>query len=149
MKIKNVAILIVFLLFSIVVFKPVNTYAIGNNFSINHSLAKSNSSTCDNKYKEGSCASLLGNPKCEDSVAWLVQEIFTIIKYAGPFILLVLSSIDFIKVIIQGDDESMSKAQKKLIIRIIGVVLLFFVPNLVWLIMELFGVVSNPTCGIK
>ena len=123
MNTKKIIILTI-LLSIIVIFAPVNGYAL-------------------------TCKSLLGSPNNENSLAWLIQEAFSILKYAGPFILLVFSSIDFVKVIAQGDDESMSKAQKKLIFRIIGVVLLFFVPNLVWLIMELFGVVSSPTCGIK
>lgn len=150
MNIKKITILIMFLLFFVVVFKPVNTYATESTFKVNHSLAKSSNPACNKKYTDdGNCASLLGNPKCEESIAWLVQEIFNILKYAGPFLLLVLSSVDFIKVIAQGDDESMSKAQKKLVIRMLCVVLLFFIPNLVMFLLQLFGIVSNPTCGIK
>ena len=149
MNIKNIAFIIVFMLFSVVVFRPVETYAVGNTFSINHSLKKT-SAACKKQYKnEKDCASLLGNPKCEESIAWLIQELFNVVKYAGPFLVLVLSSVDFVKTIANGDDETMSKAQKKLLIRMLGVVLLFFIPNLVWFILELFGIVTNPTCGVK
>ena len=44
----------------------------------------------------------------------------------------------------------MKKAQKKLIIRLIAMVFLFFVPDLVFTILNIFGMVStDPTCGIS
>ena len=88
-------------------------------------------------------------PKNEDDFAWLLQEIFNVVKYVGPFLLLVLSSIDFAKTIIQNDDESMQKAQKRLFTRIILVLLLFFIPDLVMVILGIFGLTDDPTCGIE
>ena len=96
------------------------------------------------------CRAILGNVENEESVAWMVQQIFNIVKYAGPFLVLVLSSVDFAKTIVQNDEETMKKAQKKLIIRLIAMVFLFFVPDLVFTILNIFGMVStDPTCGIS
>ena len=94
-----------------------------------------------------SCSSLLGDPNDENSVAWLLQVIFDILKVVGPLLVIVLSSIDFAKVIIQSDDESMGKAKRKLIYRLILAVLLFFVPILLEVMLDLFGFVSE--CGIQ
>lgn len=102
--------------------------------------------------QEQSCdpdQSLLGNPNDPDSVAWLLQQILNYIRVLGPILVVVLSSIEFAKVIIQSDDEAMGKAQKKLINRLILVVALFFIPTIVEVVLQLFGIMGNPTCGIK
>lgn len=93
--------------------------------------------------------SLLGNVNDEDTVAWLLQEIFNYIKILGPLLVVVLSSVEFAKVIIQSDDEAMAKAQKKLITRIILAACLFFIPTLVSAVLDLFGITSNATCGLE
>lgn len=92
--------------------------------------------------------SMLGDPEDEDSVAWLLQQILNYIKILGPILVVVLSSLDFAKVIIQSDDEAMAKAQKKLIYRLILAAALFFIPTLVMVLLNLFGITSDPTCGI-
>lgn len=57
---------------------------------------------------------ILGNVNDENSVAWLVNEILNYLKIIGPFLVLILSSIEFVKAILMSDDESLSKAQKNL-----------------------------------
>ena len=74
---------------------------------------------------------------------------FNVIKIVGPVIVIVLSSIDFAKVIIKNDDEAMAKAQKKLIIRLILAASLFFIPLLVELALNIFGLTGSSTGGIK
>ena len=92
--------------------------------------------------------SMLGDPEDEDSVAWLLQQLLNYIKILGPILVVVLSSLDFAKVIIQSDDEAMAKAQKKLIYRLLLAAALFFIPTLVMVLLNLFGITSDPTCGI-
>ncbi len=94
-------------------------------------------------------SSLLGNPNDPDSVAWLLQQILNYIRVIGPILVVILSSIEFAKVIIQSDDEAMGKAQKKLINRLILLVALFFIPTLVEVVLQLFGITGDPTCGLK
>ncbi len=93
--------------------------------------------------------SLLGDPREPNSVAWLLQQVLDFIKVVGPILVVILSSIDFAKVIIKIDDEAMAKAQKKLITRLILAALLFFIPMLVTVLLDLFGLTSSGTCGLN
>ena len=103
----------------------------------------------DKDYNEDkTCESLLGDPTKEDSVAWLIQEVLNIIKVLGPILVLVLSGFDFVKVILNGDDNAMKAAQKKLGVRLILVACLFFLPSIVMWLLDFFHF-TNSTCGIN
>lgn len=132
---KRKTLILFSLVFIMVLFIPINIYALNTgNFSL-----------------IADCGAF-GNPDNPDTTAWLLKEIFSIIKYVGPFLLLILSSIDFLRAIIQSDEEHMTKAQKKLLIRAVLVLALFFVPDFVFVILQIFDVVGNPddpTCGIE
>lgn len=93
--------------------------------------------------------SILGNVNDENSVAWLLQQVFNFIKVIGPLLVVVLSSVDFAKVIINSDDEAMTQASKKLMRRLILAAALFFIPTLVQAILDVFGFTSDATCGIQ
>lgn len=86
---------------------------------------------------------ILGNVDCECSVAWLINEILNYLKILGPFLVLILSSIDFLKAIITSDDESLTKAQKSLITRLILAAALFILPTLIKAILDIFGITSG------
>ena len=107
-----------------------------NNLEVRHSLAD-----CGD--------SLLGNPNDENSVAWLLQTLLNYIKVIGPVLVIVLSSVDFLKVIVKSDDDAMAAATKKLGYRLILAALLFFIPTIVTAILQLFGITSDSTCGIQ
>lgn len=92
---------------------------------------------------------ILGNVNDEDSVAWLLQKVLNYLKIIGPFIVVVMSGVDFAKVIVTSDDEGMKKAQKKLITRLILAASLFFLPQLVMALLDIFGITSNATCGLR
>ena len=125
---------------------PIKTNAIElHNVSSTFNILDNN--TSQNIDCDGS-DSLLGNPEDENSVAWLLQQIFNFVKIVGPILVVVLSSIDYAKVIIQSDDESMGKANKKLMWRLILAALLFFIPLLIQVFLQMFGFTSDPTCGI-
>lgn len=91
---------------------------------------------------------LLGNVNDENSVAWLLQRILNYLKILGPMIVVVMSGIDFAKVIVTSDDEGMKKAQKKLITRLLLAASLFFLPELVVALLDIFGITSDATCGL-
>lgn len=91
---------------------------------------------------------LLGDPSDEDSVAWLVQLALNIVKVAGPILVVLLSSIDFIMVIVKSDSEAFAKAQKKLITRLILAILLFVIPVIVEVLLGVFGI-TGTTGGIR
>lgn len=93
--------------------------------------------------------SVLGDPKDEDSVAWLLDQILTYSTIAGMLLVIVLSSVDFLTVIVKSDDESMAKAAKKFAYRLIFAGLLFFVPTITNAILDIFGLTSQSTCGLQ
>ena len=95
------------------------------------------------------CNSILGNPANPNSPAWLLKKLLDYLKILGPMIVLVMSSIDFIKALLASDDESMQKAYKKLMTRLVLALLLFFIPELVELLLEIFGFMSDPLCGLQ
>ena len=144
---------------------PMNTYAFDYNYldSINESVYiledddnfegisnVENSGLDMDKYnQEQNCEGLLGDPADTESVAWLLQELLTVLKIVGPLLVVVLSSVDFAKVIISGDSEAMTKAGKKLASRLVLAVALFFVPIIVSALLDVFGITGNPTCGLR
>ena len=95
------------------------------------------------------CDSVLGSTSDPNSVAWLLQQILNYIRALGPAIVVVLSGVEFAKVIVTSDDDGMKKAQKKLIYRLILIVALFFVPTITFAILDIFGMTNDPTCGLE
>ena len=100
------------------------------------------SSLKDNK----ECKGILGNPDNEDSVAWFLVKILNYLRLLGPLMVLVLSSLDFAKAILTSDDESLKKAQSSLITRLILAALLFILPTLIEVILDIFGFTSSDVC---
>lgn len=158
--------LIILTFISLTVFAPIKVNAVTiddskNNFFSNiYLLEKDNGITStddvndwmDDYNQEQECEgsnSILGDPEDEDSVAWLLQQALNYIKVIGPILVVILSSIDFAQVIIKSDDDAMKKAQKKLITRLILAACLFFIPTLVQVMLDIFGITSAPTCGIS
>ena len=114
-----------------------------NNSDLNSDKStKSKKSTKSNNYN-------LVNPNDENSVAWLLQQILNYIRIIGPILVVVLSSVDFAVVIVKNDDDSLGKAKKKLINRLLLVAALFLAPTLVSAILDIFGITGEGTCGIS
>ena len=138
-----IKIFLILFLFSCLNFQETSVCA-----SENAGVAPSDVSGVDVKTINNS--SILGSTSDPDSVAWLLQQILNYIRALGPAIVVVLSGVEFAKVIVTGDDDGMKKAQKKLITRLILVALLFFVPTITLAILDIFGMSSNdPTCGLE
>ena len=158
---KKSILTIILVLTLVVVPIKVNAFEIDNNNLIQIAAKKKNNNnnngTDTSNWGQGynqpqNCSgdkSILGNVNDPNSVAWLLQQVLNYIKILGPILVVVLSSVEFAKVIINSDDEAMAKAQKKLITRIILAACLFFIPTLVQAALDLFGFTSDATCGIK
>jgi len=154
--VRKKIIIILFVFISAFFIYPVSTNAVSiNDVSSDIYLLEDDPSELDllDEYnKEQTCEgsdSLLGDPNDPNSVAWLLQEILNYIKIIGPIFVVVLSSIDFAGVVVKGDDEAMTKAKKKLTTRLILAACLFFVPVFVEVLLDLFGITSNATCGLN
>ena len=92
------------------------------------------------------CGSYLGSPDNVDDPAYWLQKILDIMKYVAIIALLVFVILDFIKAIANNDKDALIKAGSTSMKRFVYCVLLFFMPSVVKLILELFGIYSN--CGI-
>lgn len=151
---KKTIITLLLIITSVMFITPINTKALEVNNAISvvsenfYVMETTVTDVSPNMDCSGSDNSILGDPNDENSVAWLVQLALDVIKVAGPALVIILSSIDFIKVIVKSDDEEMAKAQKKLIIRLILALLLFVIPFITQFLLQIFGVYSDPTCGI-
>ena len=155
---KKSLITIVLILSTIFVVTPINTKALSLNDTVTNNIYVLDDTTgeiedwLDETNQEQDCdgsSSLLGDPDDESSVAWLLQQILNFIKILGPILVVVLSSVDFIQVIVKSDDEAMAKAQKKLVKRLVLAALLFVIPTLVEVILDIFGFTGDPNCGLK
>ncbi len=132
---KNIKKVLSFIVLTFIFINIIGIFDV-NALEVRHSLADCGSS-------------LLGSPSDPDSVAWLLQKLLDYIKVFGPILVIVLSSVDFLKVIIKSDDDAMAAATKKLGYRLILAGLLFFIPTIVEVLLGIFGITSDPTCGIQ
>lgn len=93
---------------------------------------------------------LEGAADCEDIIdaeVWeFLQQVFNVIKYAGPILCLILSVFDFIKATASQDKDALVKAAKTTGKRVVYALILFFVPTLINFLFPLLGWVG--TCGI-
>lgn len=147
----------IILVLSLLCFSPINTKALELpkvlEITTNSTyILDVNNTTTNTETEVQECSgkdSIFGDPSDPNSVAWLIQEILNYIKILGPILVIVLSSVDFIKVIVKSDDKEMAAAQRKLIIRLILALLLFLIPTIVNAILNIFGYSTDPTCGLK
>lgn len=88
------------------------------------------------------CTEVLGQSFTE-----VLLDIFKIIRIVTPILLLVLIAKDLLSAVGQSKEDEMKKAIGLIVKRIIAAVLIFFIPTIVTLILNLIGW-SSGTCGI-
>ena len=119
------------------------TFSDGAYFGVAQSNNNAVSDFTNDYNQEQSCDSILGDPNDENSVAWLLNKILTYTTIVGMILVVVLSSIDFLKVIVNSSDDDMAKAAKKLALRLIFAAFLFFVPTLTAAGLDIFNLTSD------
>lgn len=77
-----------------------------------------------------------------------VQGLFSLIKIATPLLVVVLSTIDYIKAIASSNGDDLKKANKRTIQRLIIGLIVFFLPFLLDLLFHMFGLYDLSSCGI-
>lgn len=92
------------------------------------------------------CNYMLGSLNDETSTAYLLQEIFNIFKFAAPVCVLVFSTVDYIKSVVNQNKEDVVKTTGKTAKRLILAAVLFCLPTLITAVFELIG--WTGTCGI-
>lgn len=90
---------------------------------------------------------LLGDVDVDTSPAYWLNWVLNLIKYIAIIALLVLVTMDFLTALVQNDKDAIKKAGTKAIKRFIYCVILFFIPNIVNILLDLFGISGG--CDIK
>jgi hypothetical protein len=149
-------ILIIFItIFSLFIINSVNINVHAVTLSDYVQIADENDTAWINDYNNevnnqstGDCNSLLGSPSDSTSVAWLLFTVLNWMRVLGPLAVIVLSGIEFAQAIVKSDDDTMKKAKGHLTTRLVMAGLLFLIPSVVKLLLDVFNLTSDPMCGI-
>ncbi len=149
-------ILIIFItIFSLFIINSVNINVHAVTLSDYVQIADENDTAWINDYNNevnnqstGDCNSLLGSPSDPNSVAWLLFTVLNWMRVLGPLAVIVLSGIEFAQAIVKSDDDTMKKAKGHLTTRLVMAGLLFLIPSVVKLLLDVFNLTSDPMCGI-
>lgn len=97
--------------------------------------------------KYTNCGEIIGSDMSE-----LLRNIVNVSRILIPILLNVLGIVDFAKAIFSGNEEGMKKAQAKFIKRLIIGVVIFLIPSLLKLVLnvahKIWPVIDNTLCGI-
>lgn len=104
--------------------------------------------TKDYTPSKSNCPIFVNSDGTTNQLYELVQEAFTFIKILTPILVGVLSLIDYIKAITSSNDDEIKKATQRTIKRLVIGVLLFFLPFLLDLLFDIFGLTDVSRCGI-
>lgn len=83
----------------------------------------------------------------------IISDILNWIRILAPAALIVFTAVDFGSAILSQDNDSIKKASSKVLKRAIATIVLFFVPTIIRVILNLPGVrdviqiPSDPLCG--
>lgn len=77
-----------------------------------------------------------------------LQDVFLGIRLLAPALVIILSTIDYIKAIAASNQDNMKKVNQKTIKRVIAGLIIFFIPLLLDILFKLFGIYDLSTCGI-
>lgn len=94
------------------------------------------------------CTTMFGSVSTEGSPAYWIDWILNLMKYIAIIALLVLITIDFLTALAQNDKDAIKKASGKAMKRFIYCIILFFIPTIVNLLLNLFGL-AEQTCDIE
>ena len=91
------------------------------------------------------CQAVFGDPKDSNSIAFMLQEMFDLIKFLDVVLILGLTIVEFVKAIPAGED-ALKKAITVTGKRLIAGIIIFFVPTVLNFIFDIAGFYG--TCGI-
>lgn len=83
----------------------------------------------------------------DPEVIKFLQQIFNVFKFAAPVLVLVYSTLDFVKAATSQDKEALQKAAKTALKRVLLAMLLFVIPELINFLFDKLKM--SGTCGIK
>ena len=93
------------------------------------------------------CSSYLGNINRKGSTAYYLDKTFSFITYAAIAVLIVMTTIDYIKCLASQDKDALKKVNITTIKRIVFTFLLFLLPIILRTILPIFGIISDCNVG--
>ena len=100
----------------------------------------------------GGGINLGGNTDCRsiygDLLDFLEKNVFKIIYFLTPIVLIVLTSIDFAKAVFNDEKDGMKKATSNFVKRAVAAILIFLAPTFVEIILSLLNNASISDCMI-
>lgn len=103
----------------------------------------------DIKLNKATCDTLLGSKIESSDPAYYINSAFNLVKYVAIIILIVFTSLDFLKAVVSKDDDAISKSTTFFVKRLILAVIIFTLPTLVVLMLQWGGLINDPfICGI-
>lgn len=154
MKRKNLIIIVIMFIFCFAGVKaeaknlPYGYNSISNNVLVTNKVFAQNEFILRSSISDW-LNGTISNDSCQgyfgDLLPVLQNNVFKFIKILTPIILLLLTSLDFSKVVFSGDKESMSKAKSNFTKRAIAAIVIFFTPYILTLILNLidFSIISD------
>lgn len=85
--------------------------------------------------KVTSCEAIVG----QGTFAYYLNQAFRFIQYLGPVLVIIYSTIEYIKVVASADADLLKKTNKRTITRIVFALLLFLIPIIIKVILNIFG----------
>ena len=96
---------------------------------------------------DSSCG-ILGDPNNDQTIAFYLQQVFNIIRFLGPILVLLMTIFDLVKITAeQKQDGELQKIGVKTLKRLIYAVILFMLPTLINTVFGLIGLYG--TCGVS
>jgi len=92
-----------------------------------------------NKQEIDTCEQIIGN----GTFAYYLNQAFRFIQYLGPVLVIIYSTIEYIKVAATSDADLLKKTNKRTIIRMVFALLLFFIPMIIKIILNIVGFYGN------
>lgn len=93
------------------------------------------------------CGTLLGDYREPNDPMYWINWGLNLMKYIAIISLLILVTMDFLSAMTQNDKDALAKAGKKALRRFIYCVILFFIPKLIIILFDLFGIAGSCTIG--
>lgn len=99
----------------------------------------------NNVYAAGNndCETIFGNVNDKNSLIYLIREILGVFRIIAPILVIVLGSLDLFLAMASSSEDKMRKAQSNFIKRIIMGVCLFFVPTIIYFIIDMAGQIDG------
>ena len=98
-----------------------------------------NQKSPEKKTYKNECEYILGSKTEKGSVAYYIDITFRFIKFLAPMLLIVLTIIDYVKIMASSDADLIKKTNNKTIIRLIFTLLLFLLPIIINTVLSFFG----------